>query len=121
VNEARHFARYILEREADETTCDRYNQAIRTLAYTDDATSRFAANHPWSIPALDGALALTHPDAPLRKKLLLMAAILETRPAYCDAFLPRHRLPLDALSIAYALLRAAAQTALGLLLRPFIR
>ena len=121
MNEARTFGRYILERDVDPVTCERYERAARELGYGEDATTRFAAKNSWSIAALDGVLALTQPDALLRKKLLLMAAILETRPAYCDAFLPRHRLLLDALSIGYALLRAAVQTALGLLLRPFVR
>jgi len=122
MNEARNFGRYILERDVDVTSCERYERAIRELGYDyDDPVADFAANHPWSIAALDGALALTQPDALLRKKLLLMAAILETRPAYCDSFLPRHRHPGDALDVAYALARAAAQTTFGLLLRPFVR
>jgi hypothetical protein len=121
MSEARTFGRYIVEHDIDATSCDLYDRAVRELGYDDDAVARFAANHSWSIAALDGALALTQPDAPLRKKLLLMAAILETRPAYCDAFLPRHRRPGDALDVGYALVRAAVQTALGLLLRPFVR
>ena len=121
MSEARTFGRYVLERDIDAVTCERYERAVVELGYGDDATTRFAATNPWSIAALDGALAVTQPDALLRKKLLLMAAILETRPAYCDAFLPRHRLPLDTLSIGYALVRAAVQTAFGLLLRPFVR
>ena len=122
MSEARNFGRYILERDIDATSCERYDRAVHELGYDgDDAVARFAAKNAWSIAALDGALALTHPDGLLRKKLLLMAAILETRPAYCDAFLPRHRLPGDALNVGYALVRAAVQTALGLLLRPFVR
>jgi hypothetical protein len=122
INEARTFGRYIVERDIDATSCERYERAVRELGYdADDAVARFAAKHAWSIAPLDGALALTQPDATLRKKLLLMAAILETRPAYCDAFLPRHRLPGDALNVGYALVRAAVQTALGLLLLPFVR
>jgi hypothetical protein len=121
MSEARAFGRYIIEHDIDAASCELYDRAVRVLGYDDDAVARFAANHPWSIAALDGALAFTQPDAPLRKKLLLMAAILETRPAYCDAFLPRHRRPGDVLDVGYALARAAVQAAVGLVLRPFVR
>ncbi|MGL4596364.1 MAG: hypothetical protein ACRCYO_02480 [Bacteroidia bacterium] len=51
----------------------------------------FAIRHAWLIGALDGALALSRPNALLRRKLLVMSAILETRPQYAHLFLPRER------------------------------
>ncbi|MGA8533236.1 MAG: hypothetical protein WB615_03920 [Candidatus Tumulicola sp.] len=121
-DEAEVFGRYVVGSAIDEPVRVRYRRALRDLSYdTDDAITRFAVNRPWSIAALDGGLALTQPSALLRRRLSLMAAILETRPEYSEAFLPRNRSRRDALGVAYAVARAALTGALGLLLLRFIR
>lgn len=122
MSEASVFGRYVLGRDVDERTCELYARASRELGYEgDDAVVGFAMEHRWSIGALDGALALSKPDALLRKKLLLMAAILETRPAYCDLFLPRERRPGHVFSVAFTLMGAGLQAAAGLLLLRVVR
>ncbi len=99
-----------------------YVRASRELNYdTDDPVTRFASTRPWSMPALDGALALIDPSALLRKKVLLMAAVLESQPEYCDAFLPRDRPLSDLLSVAVAVARGVVLAAAGLLLLRFVR
>jgi len=121
-DEAASFGRYLLGREIDAASCDLYRTAARALAYgSADRITRFALRNPWSIAPLDGALALVQPDAPLRKKLLLMAAILETRPDYCDDFLPRDRSVRDAIAVAAGVARAGVLAAFGMLLLPFVR
>jgi hypothetical protein len=120
VREARIFTRYILAREASPRTIELYTTASAQIAgdfdAVDDRIVRFALARPWSLAALDGALALTRPAALLRRKLLLAAAILEARPEYSDAFLPRRRSRSDAVVIACATLRAAAAAAVGFVL-----
>ncbi len=121
-DEAASFGRYLLGREIDVASCNAYETAARALAYgDDDGATRFALREPWSLAALDGALAIVKPDAPLRKKLLLMAAVLETRPEYCDDFLPRDRSAFDALAVAGSVARAGVLAAFGMLLLPFVR
>ena len=120
--EAAIFGRYLLSHEVDTESCETYARAARELSYdAADAATCFALRRPWSIGALDAALALTHPGAPLRRKLLLMAAVLETRPEYCDAFLPRERPARDALPVAAAVVRAVLLASLGFILLPFVR
>jgi hypothetical protein len=121
-DEARTFGRYVVGREIDQRVADLYARASRELGCeSHDRVAQFALRHPWSIGALDAALALTASDAPLRKKLLLMAAILETQPEYCDAFLPRDRMAYGSAMVAYALARAALLAAAGVVLLRLVR
>lgn len=121
-DEARTFGRYVVGREIDQRVADLYVRASRELGCeSHDRVAQFALRHPWSIGALDAALALTASDAPLRKKLLLMAAILETQPEYCDAFLPRDRVAYGGATVAYALARAALLAAAGVVLLRVVR
>ena len=121
-DEARAFGRYVVGCEIEQRARDLYVRASRELRYeSHDRVTQFALAHPWSIGALDAALALTKSDAPLRKKLLLMAAILETQPEYCDAFLPRDRPAYESARVAYALGRAALLAAAGLVLLRVVR
>ena len=121
-DEAASFGRYLLGREIDATSRAAYATAARELVYDGgDRVTAFALRRPWSIGPLDGALALVRPDAPLRKKLLLMAAVLETRPEYCDDFLPRDRSTRDALAVVASVARAAVLAGFGMLLLPFVR
>ncbi len=50
----------------------------------------FARRHPGSLVWLDAATGLLRRDSKLRKKVLVMAAILETTPRFAPRFLPRH-------------------------------
>jgi len=121
-DEAGVFGRYLLGHGIDPQTRALYARAVCDLHYDgDDAITHFAKKRPWSIGALDGALALTNSGALLRRKLLLMTAILEARPEYTDRFLPRERAPLDVLLVACAVARAGVLAAIGLLLLPFLR
>jgi hypothetical protein len=121
-DEAAVFGRYVLGRDVDAEARDTYARAARELTYdTLDPVTRFTIRRPWSLGALDGALALTRPDALLRKKLLLMAAVLEVRPEYCDAFLPRERPAADIVAVSASVVRACLLAGVGLLLLPFIR
>src|SRR5207249_3660259 len=73
-----------------------------------------ARRHPWSVSLLDAASGLLRPGSLLRNKILLMAAILETSPAFADEFLPRDARPLGLLLalVAHGTV-AVARAALG--------
>lgn len=120
--EARVFGRYVVGREVDAASSALYERALALPDFSqDDGATRFARANPWAIAALDGALALTDPGAPLRRRLLLAAAILETQPAFCDAFLPRDRRSAYGAYLALSLLWSGARTLFGLLLLPLLR
>ena len=122
LDEADVFGRYLLGGDIDSRTRTLYVRAATELGYDgDDDVSRYAKMHPWTISALDGALAVSNSDALLRKKLLLMAAILETQPAYAELFLARERAPADLLVLVYRVVRAWAIALLGCVLLRLVR
>ena len=117
--EARLFARYLVGRPPPAEQVERYraaNAAIFTepVAREDAALVAFARRHPWSVSLLDAASGLLRPGSLLRNKILLMAAILETSPAFADEFLPRDARPLGLLLalVAHGTV-AVARAALG--------
>ena len=58
-------------------------------AAAEDPLVAFARRHPWTVGPLDAATSVLQPGGVLHAKVLTMAAILETSPAFADEFLPR--------------------------------
>lgn len=123
--EARRIGRYLVGADVPQALVQRYREANLALfpempAPGDAAVLEFVRCHPWSLPPLESALGLIRPGALLRRKLVVMMAILETEPRFSDRF--------DALTPgrAGAVLRllglalsSAAKMAAGILLYPF--
>jgi hypothetical protein len=94
--EARQFSRYLIGAEPSDALVARYCDANAILfaappSPRDRARLAFAAAHPWAIPLLDAALAVSDPTSLFRKKLLVMMAILETTPQFAARTAPRAR------------------------------
>lgn len=125
--EARLFARYLLDCEPPPDMVDRYIDANRKLgidaviAY-DTKIMEFALTHSWSVPFLDAAAGFLQPDALLRKKIYVMAAVLEASPQYVKDFLPAY---LSALMLFVQLIRsgllAGIKVLIGIPLFLFVR
>ncbi len=97
--EARLFARYLLDCDPPREMVDRYISANRHLGLNvvtaeNEHISNFSLSHPWSIPFLDAATGFLQPEAALRKKIYIMAAVLEASPRYAKDFLPDNLSPL---------------------------
>ena len=124
-SEAKVLGRYLVGRDIAEDAVALYVRASQdvTADETDEErkTVLFAIERPWSLSAIDGALALTRPRALLRRKLLLLTAILEASPHYCAEFLPRKRSLWYGLFVGWTMLRAACATGAGLVLLRFVR
>jgi hypothetical protein len=127
--EAVVFGRYLVGRTPPPELIERYADANRTL-FTgvvadprETAVLAFLRRHPWSVGFADAVCGLRHPGGLVRGKILVMAAILETSPAFADEFLPRSAHPLALVmrlgaAGALATLRAVAGLALyGLMTR----
>ena len=126
--EARLFGRYLVGREPGEAPVERYVAACRThfpeAARADDAAVlAWVRRHPWSVGMLDAASGLLRPGGPLRNRILLMAAILESTPEFADHFLPRQVGPLAlALRVGAAGAVAVANAVIGaVLLKALVR
>ena len=85
--EAVWFARYLIEAVPSEAMVDRYVRGNAKVLHepptADDASVlAFVHRHPWSLGLLDAGTAFRR-DAPLlRRKLVVMMAILEATPTY---------------------------------------
>jgi hypothetical protein len=123
--EALLFGRYLIGRDPSEALVDRYVRANETLfaGAGDDAVLSYARRHPWSIAMLDAAEGLRNGrESLLRKKLLVMTAIVETTPELVDKTEQRGAgLPAIAWRVGVAGARTAVNAAAGLALRAVIR
>jgi NADH dehydrogenase len=96
-DEARLMARYILGVDLAPELVARYEQACAKLFSDDsDAALLFVRQHRWALPWLDAASGLCRPASALRRRVLVMVAILETTPKHASFFLaePRRHLHL---------------------------
>jgi len=89
--EARRFGRYLMGGDLPEALVERYREANLALfpdlpSPADAAVLEFVRRHPWSLPPLESALGLIRPGALLRRKLVVLLAILETEPRFADSF-----------------------------------
>lgn len=76
----------------------------------------FALRNRWAIGAIDGALAFKNPDHVIRRKLLVMSAILECRPKYADLFIPKKRSPFYIMAFGWIGFRAVCKAVFGRIL-----
>jgi hypothetical protein len=125
--EAIAFGRYLVDREPTAELVERYCQANAELFAHEppDPAATYAREHPWAIAMLDAAAGLAGMrGAPslLRKKLLVMTAILETTPEYVDRTEPTSAsLPELALRLGLAGARTALNAAAGLALLAMVK
>jgi len=103
----------------------RYRTAVRLKIPAhdrDDAEWRWVRRHPRALPLLDAAAALVRPRSPLRQRMYLMTAILETAPAHAGQFLPRTQSISSLITVlAWNAVRALGNAAVGLPLLAWAR
>ena len=121
--EAIVFGRYLVGEEPAEELVERYCRANEKLfPGADDAVVAFARQHPWSVAMLDAGAGIADAGSLLRKKLLVMTAIVETTPALVDKTEQRAvGLPTLAVKVGVAGARAAFHLVTGLALHAVVR
>lgn len=118
--EADRIALYIVGKHAGESEKALYARAMRTL----DPVMTEAESALWSsmvrsrrrMAWADAGLALLRPSSVIRRRLLVMVAILEASTAYADQFLPRRYPPIKAIGVAASAVRGAFRGVAGVLL-----
>jgi hypothetical protein len=125
--EAIAFGRYLVGSGPGEALIERYIEANETLLTgygiaEDEAVLDFARRHPWSIAMLDAAAGLRGAPSLLRRKLLVMTAIVETTPENVDATEQRAvGLPVLVARVGVATARTAVNAGVGLVLAAWIK
>ncbi len=118
------FGRYLIGRDPGDALVERYCRANQALfaSGADDEVLTFARAHPWSIAMLDAGSGLRGGDSLLRKKLLVMTAIVETTPDHVERFEQRAAsLPGLAWRLGIAGARTAVHAATGLALVAWVK
>jgi hypothetical protein len=100
--EAAVITRYLLGTESAPQWVERYCAANEVLfpeepGSADRAALDLVRRHPWSLPFLEAAHAWIRPGSRLRRKVLVMLAILETTPELARRFEPRAGGPIVAM------------------------
>jgi NADH dehydrogenase len=112
------FTRYLISADPPQELIDRYVAANRTLFPDRTAGSgelRFVRRYPRALPLIDAAAGLLKPESMVRKKALLMTAVLEATPAYADYFLGRRVRPFHAsCALVWYGIQAAVKITLGI-------
>lgn len=104
-DEAIRLGRYLVGGAPADELVERYARAHAHVlreppTRADEAVLAFVRAHPWSLPLLDAGTAIV-PGAPLlRRKLLVMMAILEATPEHAE-----RTLPVDGIGLPRLLLR----------------
>lgn len=118
-------SRYLVDESVSQNFLERYIRANGILfpdvpGQREDPVVFFVCRYPWSLPFLDAVLGILHPQAVLRKKLLLMVALLEAAPDYTNYFIPE-RVPVFQfwLKVARFGMTSLLKIVIGLCLYPF--
>jgi len=91
-NEATLISKYLICKKPTNDLVNRYVEAnfmlfgTEKLKYKNSELS-FIYRHPMSLPYIDAAICLFAPKSILRKKIIVMAAILETTPSFANFFI----------------------------------
>ena len=87
------YCKYLTGKEADEQSILLFQSAVRQqkIALNEDDIKllQFIIRNQFTIGAIDSALGLFKPEHPLRKRMVIAFAILETSPLYFDFFKPK--------------------------------
>lgn len=89
--EAKLFAQYLGAKVDDEALLQKYTNAIEklklSLSEKEESVLRYLIKMPILLPFADGAWAFLNPKNGIRKRMLVMSALIETEPQYVQYFL----------------------------------
>ncbi len=117
--EVSSFTRYLVGRPPTQRLVLRYAEALATLGLAHPATAfdgrllRTALVHPFATEMLDTACALLAKDSLLRRRLFVLAGLLETEPTFAELFVGQ---PPGRIRIAVGLLGAGTRAGLSFIL-----
>lgn len=93
MTEAEIFGKYLLGKVPNEKSIALYEKAMEELRISpvrnEERLLRFMLKNPGSVKWIDSALAMFRKESQIRKRMLVMCAILETQPEYVELFLPK--------------------------------
>ncbi len=122
--EASVYSRYLIGQEPDEHSIALYIESQKklkiSLKHREASQIKFVLLFPFTLPMIDGAMAILRPDYAIRKKLYTMFCILESSPKYHQYFLPQERKGSFLFTFLLTGVRAVLNTIAGLFIVPWI-
>ncbi len=123
ISEAEIFGKYIIGSPINKEVVDFYYQSINKNPINGNAKETYllekCIKKPYLLPYYDAALSIQDPEHLIKRRLIRMFAILETRTEYADLFLGRKFTKLYLLKIAWIGIRAVLKTAVGIIIIRF--
>lgn len=125
MTEANILTEYLLGKGVSQKEEALYNDAMLQLniELTEEEQSvwEYMFRNKWTIPCIDGALALTEPNGNIRRKIFILLAILEASPEHAERFLPRRFNLFYIFKIIFTGIVAVLRAITGLLILKLIR
>jgi hypothetical protein len=122
--EAVLLTRYLAKKSPSPEVIKLYEQALQAIPFQfnekEMRTWNYCMQHPWALGFIDAGLAFGQTYNPVRKRIYIMLAILETQSAYNDSFLPKERSFMYNISIFFCLVKASFKLVVGKILLWFI-
>lgn len=114
------FAQYLGASPADSLLEDRYIKAVDAIALTDSekeaAILSMVLKYPLLLPLVDSGLTYLNSSHSLRRRIIIMSALMETDTRYTHLFLQSKTSSFPVLSFIYRASIAGIKTLAGILL-----
>ncbi|RLD43651.1 MAG: hypothetical protein DRI86_09470 [Bacteroidetes bacterium] len=125
IREAKMFGKYIIGIPINDEVIEFYCQSLKDVKI-DGAPKQTellnkCINSPRLLPYYDAALSVLNPEHLIKKRLMRMFAILETRTEYTEFFLGKEFSKFYMLKITWVGIRAVFKTLVGIVIIPRIK
>jgi hypothetical protein len=125
IKEAKVFGKYIIGIPINDEVIEFYcNSLIKNKIESNKKETDLlnkCIEKPYLLPYYDAALSLLNPEHLIKKRLMRMFAILETRTEYTEYFLGREFSKFYMLKIAWVGTRAVFKTLIGIIIIPSLK
>ena len=119
-HEAKLFAQYLGVKVDDKVLLTKYSDAIEKLKFSlnekEENILWYLLKMPFLLPFVDGAWAFLKPENGIRKRILIMNALIETQPQYVQFFLNQKDVPFPIIKLIFRGLMAVLRGIIGVLL-----
>jgi hypothetical protein len=122
-NEAQIISNYLIGRLIDEKEKTLYKRGIVekkiSLTSGDERLWRLMLRSELLFPAIDSGLALLQPTCPIRERICVMLAILETHPSFTNYFLIHKSTIKEFLHLLWSMILTPTKALIGVLIVKF--
>ena len=119
-HEAKLFAQYLGAKVDDKVLLTKYTDAIEKLKFRlnekEENVMQYLHKMPFLLPFVDGAWAFLKPENGIRKRILIMNALIETQPQYVHFFLNQKDVPFPIIKLIFRGFVAVLRGIIGVLL-----